>query len=159
MIFHYLWKQFRTIYYLNSGLKCTLADWTAVHFWFYKNSAICFFPKLFLAKNTDPGARGKQMLTDGRLENKRLECEAYFFNLLIVNFFSFFFLDNFWSLRTYYFYRRPIGDPSETHWRPTCLIGDLSETDMPRQRPIEDQHASSETHRRPTCLIGDRHAS
>ena len=36
---------------------------------------------------------------------------------------------------------------SETHWKPTCLIG--------------DQHARSETNmpdRRPTCLIGYRHA-
>ena len=50
-------------------------------------------------------------------------------------------------------YQRPIRDPSETnmperrpigeidmpHWRPTCLIGDPLETDMPdktHQRPI-----------------------
>ena len=76
-------------------------------------------------------------------------------------------------------YRRPIRDLSETHRRPTCFIGDPSETDMPHRRPtclIGDQHASSETdmphqrptcligdpsetHRRPTCLIRDRHAS
>ena len=44
-------------------------------------------------------------------------------------------------------YRRPAGDLSNTHQRPTCLIGDRhvqSETDMPNQRP--------------TCLIGDLHA-
>ena len=74
-------------------------------------------------------------------------------------------------------YQRHIGDLWETHWRPTCLIGDRSEnlqrpwhasleTDMPDRRP---QHASSETdmldrrpirdlnmlHWRRTCLIGD----
>ena len=56
-------------------------------------------------------------------------------------------------------YRRPIEDPSETHRRPTCFIGDPSETDMPHRRPIGDQHVSSEIHQRPTCLIGDRLAS
>ena len=63
------------------------------------------------------------------------------------------------SSRKYYYHRRPIGDPLETHRRPTCLIGDQSETDMPHRRPIGDQHSSSETHWRPTCLIGDQHAS
>ena len=56
-------------------------------------------------------------------------------------------------------YRRPIGDRhacSETHRRPTCLIGDPSDTDMPDRRPFGDRHARSETHWRPTCLIGDR---
>ena len=51
-------------------------------------------------------------------------------------------------------FKRPIcliGDPSETHRRPTYLM----ETNMSQHRPIGDQHASSETHRRPTCLIGD----
>ena len=57
-----------------------------------------------------------------------------------------------------------IGDPSERHWRPRCLIGDKrakSKTDMPHRRPIcliGDRHASSKTdmpHRRSTCLIGD----
>ena len=45
-------------------------------------------------------------------------------------------------------YRRPIGDRhawSETHWRPTCLIGDQSETDMPDRRPIGDRHSLLET--------------
>ena len=55
-------------------------------------------------------------------------------------------------------HRRPIGDQhswSETHWRPSFLIVDPSETDMPDRRHIGDQHAWSETHRRPTCLIRD----
>ena len=30
---------------------------------------------------------------------------------------------------------------SETHQRPTCLIGDQLETDMPDRRPNRDQHA------------------
>ena len=74
--------------------------------------------------------------------------------------------------------RRPIADWhawSETHRRPTCLIGDPSQTDMPDQRPKGDclawletnmpnriptclivyQHAWAKTHWRPTCLIGD----
>ena len=58
-------------------------------------------------------------------------------------------------------YWRPNRDQhasSETHQRPTCLIGDPFETDMPHWRPMRDWHASLETHRRPTCLIGDRHA-
>ena len=56
-----------------------------------------------------------------------------------------------WSSQKYYYYRRPIGFPLETYWRPigdrhasletsTCFIGDLdmlqrgnpSETDMPQ---------------------------
>ena len=52
-------------------------------------------------------------------------------------------------------YWRSIGDLSETHRRPTCLIGDQSKTDMPDWRPPGDQLASSDTHRRSTCLIGD----
>ena len=50
----------------------------------------------------------------------------------------------------------PDRDPSETNWRPTCLMGDLSKTDMPDRRMIVDRYASSETnmpHWRPTCLI------
>ena len=53
------------------------------------------------------------------------------------------------SSRKYYYYRRTIGDPSYTHWRP---IGDLSKTNMPDRRP---RHASLETdmpHQRLTCL-------
>ena len=49
-------------------------------------------------------------------------------------------------------YQRPIGDLSETQRRPTCLIGDPSDTDMPYRRPIRDRHASSETDV-PTCLM------
>ena len=56
-------------------------------------------------------------------------------------------------------YRRPNRDPSQTHRRPTCLIGDPSETDMPDRRPIGDQNSRSETHPRPTCLIGDLYVS
>ena len=51
-----------------------------------------------------------------------------------------------------------IGDISETHRRPTFLIGEPLETDMSDRRPIGDRHACSETNmpdRRPTCLIGD----
>ena len=49
-----------------------------------------------------------------------------------------------------------IGDLSEIHRRPTCLIGDLSEeSDMSDRRP---RHASLETHLKPTCPIGDRYA-
>ena len=49
--------------------------------------------------------------------------------------------------------------------RPTCLIEDppetdmpsrdQSETNMPHRRHIGDIHASLKTRRRPTCLIGD----
>ena len=39
-----------------------------------------------------------------------------------------------------------------THLKPTFSIGDPSETDMPRRRPIWNRHAQSETHWRPTCL-------
>ena len=56
--------------------------------------------------------------------------------------------DYYWSSQKYYYYRRPIGDPSETYWRLTCLIEDWhasSETNMPHPRPIGDQHVSSET--------------
>ena len=42
------------------------------------------------------------------------------------------------STRKYYFYHRPIGDPSETHRRLTCLIEELSETNMPDQKTIGD---------------------
>ena len=56
------------------------------------------------------------------------------------------------SSRKYYFYRRPIGDLSETHRRPIgdldIFIGDWlapSETDMPDRRHIGDRHAPSET--------------
>ena len=58
----------------------------------------------------------------------------------------------------YYFYQRPIREPSETHQRPTCLIGDQLETDMPDQRPtylIRDPLEIDMPHRRPTCLIRD----
>ena len=41
---------------------------------------------------------------------------------------------------------------SEIYRRPTCLMGDPSETHMPDRRP---RHASSETHLIPSCLIGD----
>ena len=47
---------------------------------------------------------------------------------------------------------------SETHLRPTRLIRDPSETNIPARRP---RHASLDTDlhdRRPTCPIGDRHA-
>ena len=53
--------------------------------------------------------------------------------------------------------RRPIGDrhaSSETHRRPTCLIGDPSETHWGPTCLIGEKYASSETHWRPTCLIG-----
>ena len=63
------------------------------------------------------------------------------------------------SSRKYYYYRRPIGNLSEPHRRPTCLIGDPSETDMLDRRPVGDWHVWLETHQRPTCLIRDRHAS
>ena len=43
----------------------------------------------------------------------------------------------------------------ETRWRP---IGDPSETNMPNQRSIGEQHAWSETHWRPACLIRNQHA-
>ena len=60
-------------------------------------------------------------------------------------------------------HRRPIRDPSETHRRPKCLIGDKSTTDMPDQRPvgrrptclIRDLLETDMPHCRPTCLIGD----
>ena len=45
------------------------------------------------------------------------------------------------SLQKYYYYWIPIGDQSETNWRPTCLIGDPLETDMPDWRSIRDRHA------------------
>ena len=45
------------------------------------------------------------------------------------------------SSRKYYYYRRPIGDPSEI--------------DIPKRKPIGDFDM---LHRRPTCPIGDRHA-
>ena len=45
------------------------------------------------------------------------------------------------SSRKYYFYRIPIGDPSETY--------------MFNQRPLGDRHVD----RRPTCLIGHQYAS
>ena len=82
--------------------------------------------------------------------------------------------------RKYYYYRRPIGDLSETRWRSTCLIGHplenstcfigdwhggsethrrprnvSSETGMSNRRSIGDQHAWCETHGRPLFLIGD----
>ena len=38
----------------------------------------------------------------------------------------------------YYYYRRPIGAPSENYRRPTCLIKDPSETKRSDQRPIRD---------------------
>ena len=63
-----------------------------------------------------------------------------------------------------------IGDPAETYrsviwdrhanWRPTCLIREPSETNIPHCSPtclIRDQYS----HRRPTCLwrpIGNQHA-
>ena len=57
-------------------------------------------------------------------------------------------------------HQRTIRDLSETHRRPTCLIGDPSETstcfsrdlDMPDWRPIGDLDMF---HQRPTCFIGD----
>ena len=45
-------------------------------------------------------------------------------------------------------YRRAIRDPSETLYRPACLIGDI---DMLHRRPIGDRHAPLET----TCMIKD----
>ena len=61
--------------------------------------------------------------------------------------------------------RRPIEDLDMLHQRPTCLMETRrrpqhakSETDMPDQRPIEDQHAPLVTdfpHRRLSCLIRD----
>ena len=63
------------------------------------------------------------------------------------------------SSQIYYYYRRPIKDPSETYQRP---IGDRhvwSETDMPDWRPVGDRLAWSVTHRRPTCLFGYQRAS
>ena len=50
---------------------------------------------------------------------------------------------------------RPRYATSETdrlHRRPTCLIGDPSQTDMTDWRPITDRHAWLETHHRPTWL-------
>ena len=74
------------------------------------------------------------------------------------------------SSRKYFYYRRPIGDSSETHrrsiedrhvWsetqrRPTCLIWHWHAWSETLWRPtclIGYRHAWSETHRRPTCLI------
>ena len=60
--------------------------------------------------------------------------------------------------------RRPLGDQHdslETHWRPTCLIGDPTETNMSDQRPIGDPSETQvilETNWRPKCQIGERHA-
>ena len=65
----------------------------------------------------------------------------------------------------YYYYRRHIGDPSETdmsirrrikdldmlHRRPTSLIGYPPETNMPHRRPTYPSEADM-LHRRPTCL-------
>ena len=64
----------------------------------------------------------------------------------------------FTSLRKYYYYGRPIGDISETHRKPTSLIRDASETDIPDRRPkcmIGDPSETNIPHWRPTCLIGD----
>ena len=64
------------------------------------------------------------------------------------------------SSRNYYYYRRPIGDWhtwSKTQRRPTCQIGDQSETDMPTRRPMRNQHAWSETHRRPRHDLSETH--
>ena len=76
------------------------------------------------------------------------------------------------SSRKYYYFRRPIGDPSETHRRPTSLIGYLNmlhrrltgligDLDMLHRRPTcligahrRPRHAKSKTL---TCYIGDRH--
>ena len=58
----------------------------------------------------------------------------------------------------YYYYRRPIKDPSETYPKPTYLFGDL---DMLHRRltwSIGGRHAWLDTHQRPTCPIGDHHA-
>ena len=58
-------------------------------------------------------------------------------------------------------YRRSSGDWhawSETHPRPTSLIGDQLKTAMPDRRPVGDQYASLETHHRPPCLIRVQHA-
>ena len=73
----------------------------------------------------------------------------------------------------YFYYQRPIGDPSENYWssigRPTglirdrhmtdrrakCLIKDPLKTNRTDWRPIEDQHGCLEIHRRLICLIGD----
>ena len=79
------------------------------------------------------------------------------------------------SSRKYYYYRRSIGDLSETQRRRRCLIGDLdmhhlrdmpdrrprhasSKTNMPDRRPTKDRHTPLVTdipHRRLTCLNGD----
>ena len=39
--------------------------------------------------------------------------------------------------------------------RPTRLFGDLSESDTPLRRPIQERHASSETYPIATRLFGD----
>ena len=63
----------------------------------------------------------------------------------------------FGSSRKYYYYRRPIRDPSETDmpdWRP---IGDLDMLHWRLACPIGNRHAPSETDmpdRRPTWLRG-----
>ena len=67
------------------------------------------------------------------------------------------------SSRKYFYYRTPIGDPSETDnsdRRPIVDRHAPSETNMPYQRPtcsIGYRHARLENHKRPTCPIGDRH--
>ena len=58
----------------------------------------------------------------------------------------------------YYYYRKPIGDPLETDMPDQRPIGDQhasSETHMLDQVPIGYQHALAETHWRPACLIID----
>ena len=65
------------------------------------------------------------------------------------------------SSQKYHYFRRPIRDLLETHRRPTCVIGDPSQINMPDWRPISDQHATSETDmsdRRP-ILVGKTYIS
>ena len=45
------------------------------------------------------------------------------------------------SSRKYYYYLRPIGNPSETDMPDRRPQHAPSETDMPDRRPIEDRHA------------------
>ena len=49
-----------------------------------------------------------------------------------------------------------VGDPTEIHRRPTCLIVEPLGTGMPDWRPpclLGDWHTQSETHWKPTCVF------
>ena len=50
-------------------------------------------------------------------------------------------------------YRRPVGDMFETHRGLTCLVGDLSGTDMLDWRPLRDTYLASDRLRVQNCFI------